>query len=796
MVGKSRVPQAIDRTSLKIRDPIPPKQQTQITCIALPQSFDHHHHWRPPLPPERHPRAKPDIIVSPAGYPDPFRLRPPPGQIMVKAAAAAASAPTGPGIYSATYSGIPVYEYQFGVDLKEHVMRRRVDDWINATHILKAAGFDKPARTRILEREVQKDQHEKVQGGYGKYQGTWIPLEAGEALAHRNNIFDRLRPIFEFSPGPDSPPPAPRHTSKPKQPKKPAVPRFNNKARAVAKQAPPPPLHYQPSLHPQDAYENGEMLVDEDDTPDNLTVASASYMAEDDRPDLSHFSTGHRKRKREEPTESMIEQQHRIYGDELLDYFLLSRNQPTPAMRPEPPVNFRPNFPIDADQHTALHWAASMGDVDIIKQLFQFNAQPDSRNVRGETPLMRAVTFTNCYDKQTFPVVLKELFHTINIRDLSGCTAIHHAAILKGGRVHSPTCSRYYLDNILNRLQETQHDPNFVQQLLDAQDNDGNTAVHLAAQRGSSKCIRALLGRGASTDIANNEGMIAADLIKELNASKKLRSVPQRSSSPFAPESARRQVSFRDALAGDVGAMTIGAANSHSNKMTASLKSEAALTVQNRITPLVFEKFHDLARSYEDEFTIKDEAEREATRILSNAQAEHTSLTNKLAELGSQLLPPEQAFGIDGELETVTGKVKAVVCTLNRLHVEGLVERELDASMNGDSNGNTNSIEERLALANELRYLLGEQQMAETEYIEALSMVGTGEKIDQYRRLLKNCLGPLAENLDDNLEELVAIMEEEVSDGMVNSTADGPSSVTNGLVGGETMDLAPPTSAL
>src|ERR1051326_8803867 len=50
-------------------------------------------------------------------------------------------------------------------------MRRRADDWINATHILKVADFDKPARTRILEREVQKGVHEKVQGGYGKYQG-------------------------------------------------------------------------------------------------------------------------------------------------------------------------------------------------------------------------------------------------------------------------------------------------------------------------------------------------------------------------------------------------------------------------------------------------------------------------------------------------------------------------------------------------------------------------------------------------------------------------------------------------
>lgn len=67
----------------------------------------------------------------------------------------------------------PVWEFQFvGPDAKrEHVMRRQSDNWVNATHILKAAGFDKPARTRILERDVQKGNHEKVQGGYGKFQG-------------------------------------------------------------------------------------------------------------------------------------------------------------------------------------------------------------------------------------------------------------------------------------------------------------------------------------------------------------------------------------------------------------------------------------------------------------------------------------------------------------------------------------------------------------------------------------------------------------------------------------------------
>lgn len=82
-------------------------------------------------------------------------------------------------IYSATYSNVPVYEYT--VD-NNHVMRRREDDWINATHILKVAGHDKPTRTRILEREVQKQNHEKVQGGYGKYQGMCQRAHLNEIL--------------------------------------------------------------------------------------------------------------------------------------------------------------------------------------------------------------------------------------------------------------------------------------------------------------------------------------------------------------------------------------------------------------------------------------------------------------------------------------------------------------------------------------------------------------------------------------------------------------------------------------
>ncbi|KAI1371126.1 ANK-repeat protein MBP1 [Hypoxylon crocopeplum] len=648
---------------------------------------------------------------------------------MVKDAHTPAPGP-GPGIYSATYSGIPVYEFQFGADSKEHVMRRRQDNWINATHILKAAGFDKPARTRILEREVQKDVHEKIQGGYGKYQGTWIPLEAGEQLAHRNNIYDRLKPIFQFVPGSQSPPPAPRHASKPKAPRKPAVPKWG---------APPPP----------DPETTSQQLND-DDTPDNVTVASVSYMAEDDRHDMSHYSAGHRKRKREEAIQDLTEQQHSVYGDELLDYFLLSR-QDAPTFRPEPPPNFQPDWMIDTEKHTALHWASAMGDVDVIKQLKRFGASLGVQNCKGETPFMRSVNFTNCYEKQTFPAVIKELWDTVDARDDSGCTVIHHAAIMKSGRITSTSCCRYYLDNILNKLQET-HDPNFVQQLIDAQDHiGGNTALHLAAKTNARKCIRALLGRGASTDIPNAEGIRAEDLIKELNATKNPKERgPQRSSSPFAPDS-QRHVSFRDALANSA------------TRPAVTYNSEAANTVQNKITPLVLEKFQDLAHSYDEEWKEKNEAETEARRILGNTQNELAIVRQQISELDAQLDSPEAESKLARDAAMLREQLLSLLAKRGRYLVQVEVEHAL-SMMNGDAGDD--SYDGRVKLAQELKKLIAEQRRAEDDHVEALGLSGTGDRIDKYRRLLKECLDQeAAESLDANLDDLIEMMEEERSEG-------------------------------
>ena len=77
-------------------------------------------------------------------------------------------------------------------------MRRRSDGWLNATQILKVAGIDKGKRTKVLEKEILQGEHEKVQGGYGKYQGTWINYHRGRAFCRQYGVEEPLLALLEY----------------------------------------------------------------------------------------------------------------------------------------------------------------------------------------------------------------------------------------------------------------------------------------------------------------------------------------------------------------------------------------------------------------------------------------------------------------------------------------------------------------------------------------------------------------------------------------------------------------------
>ena len=113
-----------------------------------------------------------------------------------------------PIIEKTTYADTEVYECYIRGEETHVVMRRTQDDWINITQVFKIGNFSKNQRTKILEKESSKVQHEKVQGGYGRFQGTWVPRENARMIVDKYKIVDAVADcIINFIPDPMHPPP-------------------------------------------------------------------------------------------------------------------------------------------------------------------------------------------------------------------------------------------------------------------------------------------------------------------------------------------------------------------------------------------------------------------------------------------------------------------------------------------------------------------------------------------------------------------------------------------------------------
>jgi transcription factor MBP1 len=486
-------------------------------------------------------------------------------------------------------------------------------------------------------------------------------------------------------------------------------------------------------------YDNiSSQLNDDESLPDDTTVASASFMGDDDRYDMSAHSTGHRKRKRDDSIQNATEQAHIVWADELLDYFMVSNEQD--IAKPEPPPNFQADWIIDTDGHSGMHWAAAMGDVEVMKQLRRFGGNLASENIRLETPLMRAVMFTNCMDKQTMPLVVNQLISTVDKVDHCNSTAIHHAAAITASR-NKHQCSRYYLDIILNKMQEM-FEPEQIQRLLDAQDINGNTAIHLAAQHKARKCIRALIGRGAAVDIPNNEHQTAEDLIRDLNADKARDRHPQASSSPFAPDSTRHK-SIYDAFPED------------NPRIMPPHHSEAAMSVESKITPLVLEKFRELAASFDDELIDKDVSEKEANRLLTATHVELSQIREQYRDLSfqAQHKKEDDKEQKSNQLAQLERSILSLIEQQQQLQLLSRAQHE-ESKHNGHMIQG-DDLSERAMLAGILNEEQTKRQKLVGQYQEALSIAGPGEKGEQYRRLISKCVGTEVESMDENIDHLL-----------------------------------------
>ncbi|OZJ05241.1 hypothetical protein BZG36_02295 [Bifiguratus adelaidae] len=423
-------------------------------------------------------------------------------------------------IYKATYSGVPVYEFLCkGVA----VMRRRSDSYLNATQILKVADFDKPQRTRILEREVQKGEHEKVQGGYGKYQGTWVPFERGIELAKQYNVLHDLQPIFDYNQDGKSPPLAPKHiTAATNRPRKPRVPKPVTGGKGGKKM--PRALSNRMSMRSYSDSEISEDMLDESEDE----LASTEYPVERGRYNVivdgqfdsdvsslsSHSNDGsvgrsQKRRRVMNRVHAYGGKQSSRYAKVLLQYFI-SDQQDIPKLLLDPPPDLDINLVIDEEGHSSLHWAAAMANMEVVQLLISHQVNIASVNYSGQTALMRSVLFTNNYTDRSFADLLEFLQKTIFTIDKQDRTVFHHVCATAGvsGKL---AASKYYMDCLLDKLADF---PSELVELLNVQDEGGNTALLVAAAGGAKKICRLLLSKGADPTIPNRAGKRAQDYLE------------------------------------------------------------------------------------------------------------------------------------------------------------------------------------------------------------------------------------------------------------------------------------------
>lgn len=485
-----------------------------------------------------------------------------------------------PELYTAVYSGIQVFEMMAN-DVA--VMRRRTDSSLNATQILKVAGVEKSKRTKILEKEILTGAHEKVQGGYGKYQGTWIPYERGVDLCRQYSVYDVLQPLLAFDPGQVGDyTPTKEQAMAARRKRIVATKQQSRMEMPLAQPLQLPQTHTPLSVSAERALSmlgnhsmggggspnmSSAMGTPQIGTPgtDSASPPAKRFKSETNGhhiggpqgpgPQGHHGTPGPGHPAHQGTPGHMVQQQqqqqqhpgHVLEFDENLPTADLFSPTNLP-MDPLPPdahndasrdimtqlfmgngaTNFSPatnvDVPIDDMGHAALHWAAALARVDVVRALVMHGADRRRANYAGETSLVRAILVTNNFDSGTFPQMLDIIYPAIPLLDKQNRTLLHHIALTAGIRGRA-AAAKYYLECLLEWIVRRGTSPKrirfslarFMQEIVNAQDKYGDTALNIAARVGNRAIVTQLIEVGADPMIPNRAGLRPVDFGVTIN---------------------------------------------------------------------------------------------------------------------------------------------------------------------------------------------------------------------------------------------------------------------------------------
>jgi ankyrin repeat protein len=589
-------------------------------------------------------------------------------------------------------------------------------------------------------------------------------------LAEKNGILRKLSKIFDYVPGDRSPPPAPKHTTAasnrpktlkpPPQSRKPPNLNHSQSSSHRHNQSAPDLLssicafselirtgYYRPAA---EHYDNASAQHNEDEGIEDVTPETASFFGDEDMLPMSQQSTGSRKRKRgvDNGAFSSAEMEHTLYGDELLDYFVTSSEENGNNMQPPvPPRNFDVDRPIDTQGNNALHWACAMGDVGVMRDLLARGASPAAQNdVSGETPLIRAVLFTNNHDRQSFSKVVAALQNTITERDWHGATVFHHIAETARSR-SKWSCARYYTEVLVNKLLEM--GPSFVQALLTAQDKHHDTAVLCAIRNNCVKVATFLLNHCPEAgDIPNLKGETANEYFRSM--SEKRQNLEQPPSSPLRPGEtySSKRNGYRS--------------KRHLQKSTAS---RAASQILTRVGPMIEEASAKLANMYEAEVKEKDMSITEAKQSLENFESQRRKIRQERFALLAKQEDESQVDILRGEYEACIRENESLIEQKEHASLQHevlLQDQQAPPHAFRSANPRELTQDELRATVPWVLELFRQQARRKDlvrEIAQLLGDAGTSEKIGKHRKLVSIATGLKEEELDNMSMELLESLE-------------------------------------
>jgi ankyrin repeat protein len=189
------------------------------------------------------------------------------------------------------------------------------------------------------------------------------------------------------------------------------------------------------------------------------------------------------------------------------------------------PSDFDIDLVLDNQGHTALHWAAALGNIHLLTLLVQKGAQIDRLNYSGESALTRSVMVSYNHDKLSFADLVTSLKDTIFIPDKKCRTVLHHIC-LSANQKTNQACI-YYMETILEYIASVSYDEAMSSQLIhsegtsslsrrlkaliNAVDVCGDSPVNIAARLGNRNIFDQLVQAGADVNIANTSGLKPID---------------------------------------------------------------------------------------------------------------------------------------------------------------------------------------------------------------------------------------------------------------------------------------------